>query len=355
MGHGRPTNSSPPHRAFGIIFHSLPSNAGRNRSSWCWWPGGMYWCRGRICALSLILGAYLAGVLLLSSISLDVDPRRYHFYKAVINPEETGKVPQIGLSGHHDVAASIRSAAAASSRRSKLHWCHQLHFKVPPGPVTALVSFPGSGNTWVRYLIQQATGTYTGSVYKDYGLLKNGFPAESVMNGSVVAVKTHEIGESARAPFAKAVLLIRAPGQAIQAEFNRQSGGHIGFAAPDRYRRNRGKYWRDFVTDKLSMWSNTYNDWLKNFPGPKHVLYYEQLVSDVERELRSLLKFLDVQVPEEHLTCALERREGIYRRRRRTLPFDPFTAAMKDALRAEQTQVYTALAAATNSSAPPVT
>jgi len=82
---------------------------------------------------------------------------------------------------------------------------------------------------------------YTGSVYKDYGLLKNGFPAESVMNGSVVAVKTHEIGSAARAPYAKAVLLVRPPSQAIQAEFNRQSGGHIGFAAPDRYKRSRGK------------------------------------------------------------------------------------------------------------------
>ncbi|XP_065333067.1 WSCD family member AAEL009094-like [Cloeon dipterum] len=352
MGHGWPTNSSPPHRAFGI-YHSSPSNAGRNRNPW-YWPGGMLWCRSRVCALSLILGAYLAGVLLLSSISLDVDPRRYHFYKAVINPEESAKVPQAVVS-HHDVAASIRSVAAASSRRSKLRWCQQLHFLANPGPVTALVSFPGSGNTWVRYLIQQATGVYTGSVYKDYGLLKNGFPAESVLNGSVVAVKTHEIGEAARIPFTKAVLLVRSPGQAIQAEFNRQSGGHIGFAAPDRYRRNRGKYWRDFVTDKLSMWSNTYNDWLKNFPGPKHVLFYEKLVSDVERELRALLTFLEVRVLEENLTCALERREGIYRRRRRPLPFDPFSAAMKEALRAEQTQVYSALAAVSNSTAPPIT
>ena len=85
------------------------------------------------------------------------------------------------------------------------------------------------------------TGIYTGSVYKDYGLLKNGFPAESVVNGSVLVVKTHEWGPAARKPFSKAVLLIRDPGPAIQAEFNRQSGGHIGFASPDRYRRNKGK------------------------------------------------------------------------------------------------------------------
>lgn len=85
------------------------------------------------------------------------------------------------------------------------------------------------------------SGVYTGSVYKDYGLLKNGFPAESVVNSSVSVVKTHEWGASARRPFTKAVLIIRSPNAAIQAEFNRQSGGHIGFASPDRYKRNKGK------------------------------------------------------------------------------------------------------------------
>ena len=40
---------------------------------------------------------------------------------------------------------------------------------------TALASYPGSGNTWLRYLIEGATGIFTGSRYKDlqiqmYGL-----------------------------------------------------------------------------------------------------------------------------------------------------------------------------------------
>lgn len=58
------------------------------------------------------------------------------------------------------------------------------------GPtIPALASFPGSGNTWLRYMLQQATGILTGSVYKDYGLLKSGFPAESIANSSVLIVK----------------------------------------------------------------------------------------------------------------------------------------------------------------------
>ena len=44
-------------------------------------------------------------------------------------------------------------------------WCigSTLHTIEPPGPVTALWSVPGSGNTWVRFLIQQATGYVTGA------------------------------------------------------------------------------------------------------------------------------------------------------------------------------------------------
>ena len=36
--------------------------------------------------------------------------------------------------------------------------CRTMEYMSPPGPVTALASFPGSGNTWVRHLLQQATG-----------------------------------------------------------------------------------------------------------------------------------------------------------------------------------------------------
>lgn len=98
-----------------------------------------------------------------------------------------------------------------------------------------------STQTLLEYMEFFYLGYYTGSVYKDYGLLKNGFPAENVANGTVLVVKTHEWGFRARSKFSKAVLLVREPAAAIQAEFNRQSGGHIGFASPDRYKRLRGK------------------------------------------------------------------------------------------------------------------
>ena len=38
--------------------------------------------------------------------------------------------------------------------------CSSLSYISPAGPVTGLASFPGSGNTWMRHLLQQSTGKY---------------------------------------------------------------------------------------------------------------------------------------------------------------------------------------------------
>lgn len=55
----------------------------------------------------------------------------------------------------------------------------------------ALASFPGSGNTWVRGLLEKATGICTGSIYCDGTLLVSGMAGEFMQSGTVIAVKTH--------------------------------------------------------------------------------------------------------------------------------------------------------------------
>ncbi|RZF42387.1 hypothetical protein LSTR_LSTR004195 [Laodelphax striatellus] len=268
--------------------------------------------RGRICALGLLIAVYLVGVLLLSSVTLQNQQHKSDW-------------------GGEGVGLGT------------VQWCRPLHYQpsthAHSRPVIALASFPGSGNTWLRYLLQQATGVYTGSVYKDYGLLKNGFAGESVANGSVSVVKTHEWGAAARAPYQRAVLLVRAPGHAIHAEFNRQSGGHVGFASPHRYTRNNGRYWHQFVVEKLSSWKNMNLDWVRNFDGPTHVVLYENLVQNVESTLRELIEFIQLPIDEKQMQCALERREGIYRRKRRVFNLDPYTTSMKIMLQIEQEKV----------------
>ena len=61
----------------------------------------------------------------------------------------------------------------------------------------------------LKFKIKFVSGVSTGSVYKDVALLRNGFPAESVNNGSVIVIKTHEYGSDVRDKFEAAILLIR--------------------------------------------------------------------------------------------------------------------------------------------------
>ena len=241
------------------------------------------------------------------------------------------------LGGQFDRRLIVRRNQERRRHEVKINWCKPLGLKAAPGPVTALASFPGSGNTWVRYLLQQVTGirrgrvtgvsgiamgiagVETGSVYKDLALLKNGFPAESVANGSVIAVKTHEWGAAGRQQFDAAILLVRDPFASILAEFNRRSGGHIGHASQEKFSRDKGRFWQDFVITKARDWEAMNSDWINNFQGPLLVISYSDLMDRVEEQLRRTLDFLSVTVTKEEMECAMSRKEGIYRRQKKTM------------------------------------
>ena len=96
----------------------------------------------------------------------------------------------------------------------------------------ALVSVPGSGNTWVRKLMERATGICTGSIYCDIPLRIKGFVGEYVRDGSVLVVKTHtsdhqysgvkiERRNHADTFYSSAILLVRNPFDTFVAERHR--------------------------------------------------------------------------------------------------------------------------------------
>ena len=95
----------------------------------------------------------------------------------------------------------------------------------------SLASFPGSGNTWVRGLLQKATGYCTGAIYCDGDLRKHGFAGEGVISGSVLVTKTHRPSSSFNdsrcdyhITFTKGILILRDPFKAIISEWNRRNG-----------------------------------------------------------------------------------------------------------------------------------
>ena len=129
-------------------------------------------------------------------------------------------------------------------RKSKLNHepnrsvCHFLN--APDRAPVALASFHGSGNTWVRGLLQAATGVCTGAIYCDTTLRRSGFPGESLRSGKTLVVKTHQTDprwtgvyyppgtvdkyfkKTKNIPVnSSAIFIVRNPFHAIVAEWNR--------------------------------------------------------------------------------------------------------------------------------------
>ncbi|XP_060076046.1 WSCD family member AGAP003962-like [Ylistrum balloti] len=187
--------------------------------------------------------------------------------------------------------------------------CKGLRYSTIPLPLTALVSFPGSGNTWLRHVIQQATGVATGSVYSDVGLKRDGFPGEGQTNASVIVIKTHSLGPDERARYVRAILLIRDPFDALLSEFNRRHGGHKGYAGRVHFQKN----WYDYIFGTAGDWYDLYHDWL-TFDGPLHVVMYKDLRENPSVELDRLMKFLGVSLSHKEKFCVMNNYEGNYRR-----------------------------------------
>ena len=123
-----------------------------------------------------------------------------------------------------------------------------MHFINGSGLV-AMPSFPGSGSTWTRTALEQATGIYTGSVYCDWGLKSKGFAGEWIVSANVLTVKTHlpsrelfpkanQFGDPNKYKDITAViLLVRNPLESFISKWNflQTSGSHVAITAPDHF------------------------------------------------------------------------------------------------------------------------
>ena len=85
-----------------------------------------------------------------------------------------------------DTARQTGAEPARDARRYLRHGEYEGSGRLPP----LLYSFPGSGNTWARVLLDHATGIYTGSVYTD-STLRQVLPGERRCDASVSFIKVH--------------------------------------------------------------------------------------------------------------------------------------------------------------------
>ncbi|XP_045106832.1 uncharacterized protein LOC123501860 [Portunus trituberculatus] len=130
-------------------------------------------------------------------------------------------------------------------------------------PPIALASYPGSGNTWLRELIEGATGVFTGSTYDDQHLYVTGMfgELESWSAGTTLTQKTHSASPSVVASFSsRAVVLVRNPYRALLAYHNYLYGGHLGYAPVSNY---RSKDWGAFVHMQARAWMDIAVNWTR--------------------------------------------------------------------------------------------
>lgn len=179
-----------------------------------------------------------------------------------------------------------------------------VRFSETPMIKTALASYPGAGNTWLRHLIQQVTGIATGSVYCDASL-KESFIGECVEDETTIVIKTHEWYDKPK--YQKAVLLIRSPFASLGSHFNGEfTGDHKGTATQEAY----DKHFKNFLKMMLPHWRWFNEEWMNDFVGPKYAMFYDNLKRDLEGEMRKLMKFLDVIYDEKDFQCMLKNYEG---------------------------------------------
>jgi len=169
------------------------------------------------------------------------------------------------------------------------------------GGATLLVSYPRSGNSLARSLLERATGIVTGSDTRPDRVLsrqlsgRHRLVGEGVIDGRRVAfVKTHWPERRGHTPFwaRRAVLLVRNPYDAIDSYWNMNATkSHDRTLTDDAYEKYRDKF-DALVANEIGVWMRFHRYWLRDRQNfPVLVVRYEDLISDPERQVRRILRF----------------------------------------------------------------
>eukprot|EP00939_MAST-03C_sp_MAST-3C-sp1_P004262 g4262.t1 len=168
------------------------------------------------------------------------------------------------------------------------------------GGTVALASYPRSGNSMIRGLLELATKIITGSDVKPTRKLSKelaaaGFRGEGVV-GRAWIVKTHYPERLGWKEFdaSKVIVLVRNPFDAIDSHFNMiLTRTHTHSIDESEYERFRA-YWEAHVLEECSMWCRFHQYWLRRAREGVPIIFvrYERLLQHRGMEVDRLLRFL---------------------------------------------------------------
>jgi hypothetical protein len=185
------------------------------------------------------------------------------------------------------------------------------------------MTFPGSGNTWVRHIIETLTGYHTSSVYCDK-FLRPVFQAEcddSFNWDKSIAVKTHMFS----CWWKRAIVIIRHPLRAIMGDYQRLRTGrsHTGVVDPQQWNWDD---WYGLSTRQCLRWTAQFQRIFGNAQTPGcgnatefKVFFYEDLKTasgDLNPYfLDELLNWFGIPKEDSFYECALMNNKGQFARK----------------------------------------
>ena len=86
--------------------------------------------------------------------------------------------------------------------------------------------------------------------------------------------------------------------------------------------------WTQFVKRLSASWTLVAKNYINS--QRVHVVYYEDLQTNLYENLKMMVEFLSVPVNEARLLCVLSNPVGKFRRSKKPSTFDPFTEEMKE-------------------------
>jgi hypothetical protein len=272
--------------------------------------------------------------------------------------EDNTTLPEVALLPPRKDSPIARLTCLPRACSSHKHFLSSASSKLllDPNMFTVLSSFPGSGNTLVRSVIEEGTRVFSGSMYHDTDLLREyGFQGEMRSpwpgkHSPMSVIKSHYplyIFKKIPLKVDGAVHILRAPFDALLSEFNRQhSNSHVGLASVDALRHQLTPW-----AMKLHMvWKSTADLWagprfwekagnLSSSPDPSSppvvtsftfnrslhavndkkipvlVMFYEDFVRDFEASITVLFTFLKQRLGEampsvtDAVACAMAGRD----------------------------------------------
>lgn len=182
---------------------------------------------------------------------------------------------------------------------------------------TALASYPGSGNTLCRLMIETLSGIWSGSIYGDQSLyLGKHYSFRGEMTTSnVIVYKTHgpwhghAVGKCKRV-----ILLLRNPMKAIPSYYSWYDNTRKNIHAATQHRVQGSEklwvQWRDMhFKSELEDWIRHVRYWMDSFPKHQRLVINYEDITDTDKGFKTIVmlgNFLHVQVNDYVAKCVWE-------------------------------------------------